>query len=188
MNRNLVATILIIAAIGVYFTVTKSMIADARQVQAANAELVKALESADQIIKLRNDVNQEYQRISPENRARLDKMIPSAVDNIRLVIDLDNLAKSKGFVLSDVKASVPSNTNSPGRAAAASGAAPIGEPVLDKVQVSLSAVTSYEKFIEFMQAIEANLRIMDLSSLKVSAAEGGLYSFTAKYQTYWLRQ
>ncbi|HEX7724437.1 MAG TPA: hypothetical protein VF438_01725 [Candidatus Paceibacterota bacterium] len=193
MNRNLLATIFIIAAIGIYFTITKSMVADAQQVKADNAELVKALQSADLIIKTRTDVTQKYQQISEENRNRLDKMIPSAVDNIRLVIDLNNIALQNHFALSDVKAVVPSTNNSPGHAAVAAGSASsfgssLSDPVLDKVQVSFSAVTTYEQFIAFMQSIESNLRIMDLTHLAVSANADGTYAFTAQYQTYWLRQ
>jgi Tfp pilus assembly protein PilO len=192
MNRNLIATILIIAAIGIYFTITKAMVADAQKVKADNAQLVAALGSADQIIKARNDVTQQYNQISPDNRARIDKMIPSAVDNIRLVIDLNNLALQNHFALSEVKASVPSSSNSPGRAAAAAGAASygaaVGEPILDKVQVSFSAETTYDQFMHFMQDLEANLRIMDLSHLMVTANADGTYSFSAQYQTYWLRQ
>lgn len=192
MNRNLTATILIIAAIGIYFTITKSMVADAQKVKTDNEKLTMALDSADQIIKARNDVTQQYQQISVDNRTRLDKMIPSAVDNIRLVIDLNNLALQNHFALSDVKAGVPSSSNSPGNSANAAGAASfggaLGEPILDKVQVSFAAVTTYDQFIDFMQAIEANLRIMDLSHLTVSANADGTYNFSAQYLTYWLRQ
>lgn len=187
MNRNLIATILIVAAIGIYFTITKSMIADAQGVKEQNAQLVAALNSADQIIKSRNDITAQYQQISEDNRTRIDKMIPSAVDNIRLVIDLNNLALRNHFALSDLKASVPSSSNSPGRAAAASQAA-VGDPVLDKVQVTFTAQTSYDQFIHFMQDLEANLRIMDLSHLTAAANDDGTYSFTAQFQTYWLRQ
>lgn len=192
MNRNLLATILIVAAIGIYFTVTKSMVADAQKIKADNAQLVAALDSADQIIKARTDVTQQYNQISSDNRTKLDKMIPSAVDNIRLVIDLNNLALQNHFALSDIKASVPSSANSPGRAAAAAGASAmagtVGEPVLDKVQVTFSAVTTYDQFLHFMQDLEANLRIMDLSHISISATDDGLYSFSAQFQTYWLRQ
>jgi Tfp pilus assembly protein PilO len=187
MNRNLLATILIVAAIGIYFTITKSMIADAQSVKADNSQLSAALASADQIIKARNDITTQYQQISEDNRTRIDKMIPSAVDNIRLVIDLNNLALQNHFALSDVKASVPSSANSPGRAAATTQTT-VGEPVLDKVQVTFSAVTTYDQFLQFMQALEANLRIMDLSHLTVAANDDGTYSFSAQFQTYWLRQ
>lgn len=209
MNRNLLATILIVAAIGIYFTITKGMIADVQSVKAQNDQYAAALDSADQIIKTRESITASYNSISPDNRTRLDKMIPSAVDNIRLVIDLNNLALQHHFALSDVKASVPSNSSAPGSRpqtaqatgaslVAAAGAIPsidsmsgtqnIAEPVLDKVQVSFTAQTTYDQFISFLQDLEADLRVMDLTHLSVAVNEDGTYAFQAQFQTYWLRQ
>ena len=208
MNRNLLATILIIAAIGVYFTITKPMIADVQAVRSQNEQYSAALASADEIIKARESITRSYNSISQDNRTRLDKMIPSAVDNIRLVIDLNNLALQHHFALSDVKASVPSNSSvsgprgtaqAPGASlVAAAGAIPslgassggqnIAEPVLDKVQVSFTAQTTYDQFISFLQALESDLRIMDLTHLVVGVNEDGTYTFQAQLQTYWLRQ
>lgn len=209
MNRTVTASILIIAAIGIYFTITKSMVTDVQAVKAQNDQYAAALSSADEIIQAREAITRAYNSISQDNRARLDKMIPSAVDNIRLVIDLNNLALQHHFTLSDVKASVPSNSPTSGapRQAAQSagssmlaavgilptlGAAPaaqnIAEPVLDKVQVSFTAQTTYEQFISFLQDLEADLRIMDLTHLSVAVNEDGTYTFQTQFQTYWLRQ
>ena len=209
MNRNLLATILIVAAIGIYFTITKPMIADVQSVRAQNDQYSAALDSADQIIKARESITSSYNSISQDNRTRLDKMIPSAVDNIRLVIDLNNLALQHHFALSDVKASVPSSSSAPGsrpQAAQASGASlvaaagaiptlgqipggqNIAEPVLDKVQVSFTTQTTYDQFITFLQDLEADLRIMDLTHITVAVNEDGTYTFQTQFQTYWLRQ
>ena len=199
MNRNITATILIVAAIGIYFTVTKPIMSDAQAVSAQNAKISDALASANQIITTRESITQQYNSISTDNRAKLDRMIPSAVDNIRLVIDLNNIALQNHFSLDGIKASVPSSGQTPG----ASGSAPapqappamagtsgqsISQPVLDKVNVTFSATTGYDQFINFMKDIESDLRIMDLTHLSVTANADGTYTFDVAYQTYWLRQ
>ncbi len=203
MNKNIIATILIIIAAGLYFTVAKPMIDDAGMVKTANNNLTSALNNADVIIKSRETVTKQYISISEADRAKLDKMIPSAVDNIRLVIDLNNLALQNHFTLSDVKATVPSNSSQSfgGRGRPGESAAPtpalnggqsmaqnVSEPVLDKVQVSFSAEANYEQFISFLKTLQSDLRIMDMTHLSVRAQDSGTYMFQAQFQTYWLRQ
>lgn len=206
MNRNFTAAILIIIGLGIYFTITRSMVVDAESVKAKNNELLSALNNADEIIKARNDVTKKYTSIPERDRNKLDKMIPSAVDNIRLVIDLNNLALQNHFSLSDVKASVQSNSSGARSFASQSGgqgslppppAGPAGslaisqyvaDPILDTVTVSFKATAGYQEFIDFLKDIEMDLRIMDLSHISFKANDTGSYDFTVEFQTYWLRQ
>ncbi|MCX6715966.1 MAG: hypothetical protein NT077_03035 [Candidatus Taylorbacteria bacterium] len=206
MNRNLTAIILVIIGVGVYFMVTRSMMADANLVKVKNDQLALALNNAEEIIKSREAVVAQYTSISKEDRDKLDKMIPSAVDNIRLVIDLNNLAKSNQLSLTDVKASIPSNSNKgfgssgvksssslppPPTPGMSQGFAPsqyLTEPILDKVNITFKTTATYQQFIDFLQDIEMNLRIMDLSKLSIKVSDADTYDFDVEFQTYWLRQ
>jgi len=212
MNRNIISTILIIIGIGIYFTVTRSMYADAQSVKVKNDQLVIALSNAEEIIKTRDEITKQYIALPEKDKIYLDKMIPSSVDNIRLVIDINSLARQKNLAISDVKAILASNsTKTPG---APSMSAPtisssggsfqpitpgvasnnlsynqyVAEPVLDKVNLSFKAVSTYEQMLDFLRTLERNLRIMDLTHLSLKTSDSGLYEFDVQLQTYWLRQ
>lgn len=197
MNRNLTATILIALAIGVYFTLTSGMIDDAMAVKKVNDQFASALDNAAQLVSVRDELIAKYKNISAEDRDRLDKMIPGSVDNIRLIIDLTNRALLHGFTAQGIKASVPSGLGQ-GFAAKTPGATGpvnlsatpgmVSEPTLDKVNVSFSVTAGYDQFLAFLKDLEADLRIMDLTSLKISANTAGTYDFDVQLQTYWLRQ
>jgi hypothetical protein len=201
MSRNLTASILIVLALGVYFTVTSGMIADAKAVKSVNDQYASALSNAAKLISVRDQVLKEYKDISDADRARLDKMIPSTVDNIRLIIDLSSVALRHGFSLSSIKASASSNSSSnvgnpaspnmslpSGTQPAGSAISSIAAPILDTVTVSFGASADYNQFISFLQDLEANLRVMDLTRLSIGAGEGNLYGFQVQFQTYWLRE
>jgi len=196
MNKNLIATILIIVAIGLYFTVTQNVIADAEGVKAESDATTQALSDASEIVTSRDQVTHDYNQISQADRAKLDAMIPAGVDNIRLVIDLNNLALQHHFSLTDVKAVVPSSSGGasgtippPAGGAASSGSVgTVGEPQLDKVVVSFTASTRYDQFISFLQALEADERVMSLRHLTVGSNDDGVYDFQAEFETYWLRR
>jgi Tfp pilus assembly protein PilO len=196
MNRNTTAVILIILAIGIYFTVTKSIIVQAKAVKKVNDQYTSAIKNAEQLIKVREQVLKSYNSITAEDRERLEKMLPGTVDNIRLVIDLTNIGTKHGMNLKNVqataaKSSAPTTpatqvTNVPRAARPPEGTIPT--PTLDSVTVSFSVTAPYLEFISFLQDIESNLRIMDISKLSVTATETGQYDFQVELKTYWLRQ
>ncbi|MDE2037744.1 MAG: hypothetical protein KGI69_00770 [Patescibacteria group bacterium] len=197
MNRNLTALILVVLAVGVYFTVTSGMIADAGTVKSVNDQYSSALANAARLIAVRDQVLQQYNNISPTDQARLDKMIPSTVDNIRLIIDLSNVALRHGFSLQNAKATVAGSQGGAAAAAAPTAAQPssagssplsISTPTLDTVTVSFGATATYDQFISFLQDLEADLRIIDLTHLTMTSSDTGVYSFQVQFQTYWLRQ
>ena len=190
MNRNITATILIVLAAGIYFTVTQSAWDAAKQVKLVNDQYISAIANAQQLISVRDKVLNDYNNVSQADRDRLDKMLPSTVDNIRLIIDLNNVAVQHGISLKNVRAAAApapsaSAPAAPVQAASASG---ISAPTLDTVNISFAVTAPYQQFISFMQDIEANLRIMDINHLSVSVGDNGMYSFQVDMTTYWLRQ
>jgi hypothetical protein len=197
MNRNITAIILIVLAIGTYMTFTRAKLAEVNEVRAVNDQYIAAIGNADQLIKVRDKVLKDYNALSDQDRVRLDKMLPDTVDNIRLIIDLNSVALRHGFSLRNISASA-SNSNKPASNAQQSQDAPRGSggagstiptPVLDTVKVSFSVTAPYQQFIDLMKDLEANLRIMDVTHLTVTAAQaGGAYDFGVELKTYWLRQ
>ncbi len=191
MNRNTTALILIILAIGIYFTFTSGQLVQAKAIKVVNDEYASALKGAVELIRIRDEVLAQYKALSEEDQIRLDKMIPSTVDNIRLIIDLNEVAFKHGFSLKNIKANAPSSKNTQvanTRGATTNRPGGISIPTLDTVTVSFSVTAPYLEFISFLQDIEANLRIMDPTKISVSAKDVGDYEFNVELKTYWLRQ
>lgn len=190
MNKNLTAFILIVLAGGIYYTVTRGLIAEAKAVKTVNDQYAAALDNADALIKIRDGVDEQYKMITLEDQDRLDKMIPSSVDNIRLIIDLNSKAQQRGFALSDVKASASDNGAATPQAnrAAINNQTSISIPTLDTVKVTFGATAPYNQFVSFLQDLESNLRVMEVKGLSVTVTEDGLYAFRVELETYWIRQ
>lgn len=189
MNRNVTATILIVLSLGIYLTYTKTKVEEVKAELAVNKEYTTAIENAARLIKVRDEVLKQYRNLSEEERVKLDKMIPNTVDNIRLVIDLTELARNEyGFALRNIKAAAaPSQKNSAPTPVARPPGSTIPTPTLDTVIVSFNATADYNRFIDFLRALESNLRIMDLTRLTVTVNQNGTYDFGVEFKTYWLR-
>ena len=194
MNRNVTATILIVLAVGIYFTFTQAKLAEVKEVQKLNDQYTQAISNADQLVKVRDSVVKDYNALSANDRERLDKMVPNTVDNIRLIIDLNSVALQHGFSLHNIKAAASADATKQMPSSVQQGSAggvkagTIPTPTLDVVSVSFSVTAPYQQFIDLMRALEANLRIMDVTRLTVSANQSGSYDFSVELKTYWLRQ
>ncbi len=193
MNRSLYATVLIIIAIGLYFTITKGVLTEAKVVYDSNQEYVKAIQNAKDLIVVRDKVIADFNRLSENDKQRLDKVVPQSIDNIRLIIDLKNIASRHGFALKSPQATAGQSTATSPQNAIVGGvdggvsAPAIAIPVLETVTVSFGITAPYQQFISFLQDLEASLRILDITSLSVTSNDSGLYDWKIELKTYWLR-
>ncbi len=189
MSKNITALILIVLAIGTYFTFTKNKLNELAAIKAVNAEYKTAIDNANRLVAIREKVVKDDINISESDNIRLAKILPDNVDNVRLIIDVkDNIAARHGLFLKGIKTSSPTDVaqnSSENRGVAEAIANGYGT-----VSLSFSVTTNYQTFLDFMQDLEASLRIMDISKLNVIASEGGngSYDFNVEVKTYWLKQ
>jgi hypothetical protein len=187
MNRNITALILLVLAIGIYFTYTSGQIAVLNSIQAENSQYLSAIDNAKKLINLRDSVLNQYNAISDADKARLDKIVPDNIDNIRLTIDISGIAARHGITATgittsaDAKSSAAATAPNPGLTTSASGS-------LSTVTVSFGVTTTYANFISFLEDLERSLRILDITGITLSASANGVYTYGVTMNTYWLQQ
>ncbi len=162
-----------------------------KALQVKGAEYSKALDKAAELQKLKDNLLTRFNSFSQSDLDKLDKLLPDHVDNVRLVLDLDNLATQHRLSLENVAISDKSS----GGGSSGSGNGAISSDV-DKYQsltMGFSVKGSYEDIKSFMKDMESSLRIVDLVSLKLgesSAAAGAApatFSADMTIRTYWLK-
>jgi Tfp pilus assembly protein PilO len=190
MNKNTTAVILIVLAIGIYFTFTRAQVSELKVIKAQNDEYQKAIDNSVKLVSKRDTVEEQWRQVSPEDQDNLDKLVPDNVDNVRLIIDVkDDIAAKYGLFLKNIKTTSPEVQNQAAQTPGGVQQAPAGQP--DKygvVTLSFTVTASYEAFLNFLKDLEGSLRIMDVSRLAVSSNDQGTYDFTVDLKTYWLKQ
>lgn len=194
MNRNITAIILVAIAIGIYFTYTQGQIDHDNTIVAVNGQYQNAINNARSLEAIRDSVQEDFKQISPDDQAKLDKILPSSVNNIHLIVDVSKMANSNGFALRNIKADVVQNTaqsnaaNTISPVPGMSGSSLIPTTSLANVKLSFDTTAPYYKFESFMQQLEKSLRIMDVTKLTLKATDTGVYDFSVEINTYWLKQ
>lgn len=151
----------------------------------------KALESE------RDKLVTKYNGIDQGNLDKISKMLPDSIDNIRLILEIEKIASPYGMTLKDVKYEDV-------KKAEGEEAAPLAGVTNEAINeeygvwnLEFSTEGSYNNFINFTKDMEKNLRLVDISSVEFSAAEGSsnsksgnsndVYKYNFKIKTYWLK-
>lgn len=200
MNRNVIAIIFIILAIGIFFTVTDKRYQNIKVIKEKNEEYVSAIKSSVELLRKRDALNDAYNSINPEDISRLNRMVPDTIDNVRLIIDVNNIATRNGLVFKDVTVTqanqATENAGSsratiapvPGAVVPGSTSSSLKEQTPEAVDISFSVTASYQDFLALLADIEATLRITTVTRVSFEAADDNEYDFDIQLRTYWLRQ
>ena len=170
------------------------------QVESYNEALgnSKALENE------RDKLTAKYNAINPENLMRLEKLLPENIDNIRLILEIEQIALPYGMALRDVRYSTIEDKKAPGPAVNADmvqggggGLPEVSYKDYGSWDLEFSTFGTYNNFINFTKDLEKNLRIVDISSIEFSSGDVGVssvpgaasesYKYNFKIKTYWLR-
>ncbi len=204
MLRLIVPIILIVVAIAGFVMFASPLYQDVANLQAQVASYDEALGNAKSLESQRDNLTTKENGISLENKVKLEKFLPNNVDNIRLILEIGNIAKPYGMILGDVKYGA-SNTSTagsqPGTTAqniSSNSLNGLSNSNYGSLDLEFSTTGTYDNFLSFLNDLEHNLRIVDVSSIQFSSDSGAgatpsqgvdlnSYKYSFKIRTYWLK-
>lgn len=115
---------------------------------------------------------------------RLDEALPLTGSGIRTQLLIGNLAKSSGVSVGDIA------VNGLNTSVAAGNKALLQNPyqakrTLNNLTVTVSAAGSYDQLKLFLQKIEQNARIMNISSLEIGGYKENQLNLSLNLETYY---
>src|SRR3989344_2646659 len=192
--RTILAGAGLILAIAAFFLYTKPAYDSTLVARETIAEYDRALQKAAELQQLKQNLLLRYNDFDSSQIDRLHKLLPDHVDNVRLVLDLDNLAQQYGLALENVVIDSV--------AAKEDGTTVVGgvssRNDYDSLTMRFSTNGTYSNFVTFMEKLEKSLRVVDLVSLSLESAgpaqpavgestEEPVYRFGITLRTYWLK-
>lgn len=154
-----------------------------------NTQLQDALEKANKLSQLRNDLLTAYNAIPPEEIERVGKVVPKQYDPIKLTADIQAIALQYGMVIKSTTFTDRSEVSNPGMGVVTE--APSATPY-KVVSLSLSTEGQYKNFVLFLADLEKNLQILDVTHVditpKSNQERGGvsMLDFKITLDTYWM--
>ena len=136
------------------------------------------LNSSTKIVSQRDVLITKRNTISSADISRLERLLPSNIDNIRLIIEISKIAENRGLIAKNISVGDVAKT-----------ATTVGQSNSPYGTLSLKFTvnSSYNNFLNFLQDLENNLRLLDITDISFNATESGFYDFNVTLNTYWLK-
>lgn len=182
--RLILSILMIIASIAglVFFIVPQYSETTALRAQAADYETI--LTNARTLKQQTTALTNKYDSFDPTDITKLGVMLPANPENVKLIIELNAIARQYGMVLQNVKIEDP--------AADPATTPRVGAPVnneLGTLIINFSVAGPYGSFTNFIKTIEKSLRILEVQKVSFAASDPKTqnYQYTVSLKTYWLK-
>jgi hypothetical protein len=182
--KFLTPVILIVIAVGVFFTFTSKQYDKVKTLLNVNSDYNSAIENSRELLKVRDTLLSKYNAFEPEEIERLEKLVPDNIDNVRLIIDINGITSKYGVALKNVGISTGAEKDSktPTVSVGTQGKG------YSAVLLKFSVTTTYENFLKILRDLESSLRIVDVVSVNLdSSGDPDIYKYDVLLKTYWLK-
>lgn len=153
-----------------------------KELSAQAAQYDDALNKAKDLRATRDALLSKRNTFSQDDIDRLQRALPDNVDNIRLIIDINNIASRHGLSLKSVAVGdVSDSAASRSAVAVGNSGSPIGS-----VTVNFTVTADYGSFLAFLHDLEHSLRIVDVESISFKSSSGSTNDYGLSIRTYWL--
>ena len=163
----------------IFFTQTKNYFPGIKETRSQISVYNKTIETIRNVKSSVDKLLGEYNSISQENIDKVNKMIPSGSESMKLVVQIEDMMKSSGLSLKSIdtkESAKESSVKTKGE----------GEKVVSPLALSIKAQGSYQAFYTFMREVETSLRLMDIGSVKVNTVgDKEVYDFSIEAVSYW---
>ncbi|HEV8677663.1 MAG TPA: hypothetical protein VN701_02425 [Candidatus Paceibacterota bacterium] len=182
--RYLLPLILIAAAIGLFVVYTNPTYqVGIKSLKDKEQSYDDALNKSQELKSVRDQLLSKYNTFSADDKQKLQDMLPDNVDNIRLVIDINNIAARHGLAVKNLNIGDTLSTAS-ARSAAAVGAS--GSAV-GSVELGFAVSADYDGMLAFLYDLEHSLRLIDVEKISFTEnAQTNLNDYSLTIRTYWL--
>lgn len=200
MMRFIMPIILVAIAGSLFFVLANPLYGDIKLLREEAASYNEALDNSKALENERDKLTAKYNAIDPANLMNLTKLLPENVDNIRLILEIEQIAMPYGMLLKDIQynADDEKTEEEGGRVVGGASTNLTTSKNYGVFDLEFTTSGSYDNFINFTRALESNLRIVDISSISFSSNTVNnvgvpkttlpeSYQYHFKIKTYWLK-
>ncbi len=193
MGRVLLPILFLVVSVGLYFTYITKVMGEVQALKTEDAGYDQLLASAKKIRDRRAELTEQYKQLDAQGLKKVQKMIPDHIDNVRLLIDIDNIASAYGLRIRDFSFSNDANGNNASAAPtdatdAGSASTESATHAYKTATMSFQVTASYTNLLAFLKDLERSLRIIDITKIELGQADqgGSGYVYKITLHTYWL--
>lgn len=174
---------MILTSIGGFIAYVIPTYSDVKTIGQQKTEYLEILQNARLLAEKRDQLLQIYNSITQPEIERLEKMLPTNPDNVKLILEIDALAKTQGLSLQNVKIKESTDNDQKNNKTGVKANTDIGTLTLE-----FTTTGPYPGFVNFSSILERNLRIMNIKRVSFLAPDDkSNYQYQTTVETYWVK-
>ena len=191
--RILAPILLLIAAVATFFVYIDPQYQEIKKLREEGRQLTSTLENSNQVKAVRDKLTEESKRFTDDQLKKLEKIVPTRIDSMGFILDVVGIANNRGLTIESFKITPSSQANGLVKGKniftrSAKTASPVAVVNLSHVEskFDFKVTSSYEVFVSFLEDLERNLQITDISSITFGVEDNNLYKFQVSGKIYSL--
>lgn len=176
--------ILIVLAVGIFFLFIDPQYEKIQELRKQKKDNDNMLDLSRELQRKRDILQSSYNNIGIEERQELEKLLPDTVDNVRLILDINNVAEQYGILIQNIE--ISKDAASPEKKTNVSSSIDRTTDI-GTIRLGFSVTASYEVFMSFMKDLEETLRVVDIRALNIRQGQDSFMTYEVVIDTYWLR-
>lgn len=190
----------LIIIIVLFFTIINPFYGQIKEIKKDVSIYNLALTNSAELEKARDVLIEKYKNIKAEDKDRLTHLLPSSIGNIELILEIEKIANLKGMPIKNIGFDTKNLEKKDD--ASSEEKIVVKDDYIDSLPYGIFPIEfvvegRYSAFIEFLQELEHNLRLIDIKSISFSvptpvtgAGENinyNIYSYKLTVEAYWLK-
>ena len=156
-----------------------------------------ALDNSTNLQKTEDSLLTAYNGIKQSDKDRLGAFLPSSVNNIQFILEVERIANLHNMPIKNIKFEAVKNDNTPTDSNTVVSSVSKNNLPYGVFPIEFTTEGSYDKFVPFLKDLEYNLRLVDIKSITFTVPDTSVkmaagvdpnsYSYVLKVETYWLK-
>jgi len=195
--KLLLPIILIIVSILTFIFGVNPLYKDVKSLRAETDAYNTALNNSTDLQKTQDGLIKSYGEISEADKSRLADLLPSSLNNIQFILEVERIANLQGMPIKDIKFDTMKKDNTATDTNTVVSATDIDTRPYGVFPIEFTTEGNYDSFLLFLKALEYNLRLADVKSISFSVPEDtgkpvpgvdpNVYRYVLNIETYWLK-
>ncbi len=184
--KSIVPAFLIAVSIGLYYLYINPHYATVQNLKTESGQYQLALDKAHELENQRDVLLTKYNNFSQDDITRLNRILPDKVNTVKLVTDIDAIAKQYGIAIRSVSVSQTVTDNSQ---TIQVGAGP--ERAYNTTTIAFKFSSTYPNLVSYLKDLEKSLQMIDIQYVRFEVLESdlntGVHAYEVSFNTYWLK-
>jgi hypothetical protein len=134
--------------------------------------------NSNEVTAKRDSLTKKQISILSTDQEKLSKLLPDNIDNVKLILEVSDIAEKRSLTIRNI--SLGGDTKKTEEIGPDNSA-------FGTVSLRFNVISTYPNFLEFLNDLESNLRLVDVKDISFNSTDNGFYEFSFSLNTYWLK-